>query len=157
MQITKGKYYQYGHGKLIIKAIESTNRDYFIGVVVSSDLIGRQIGYHSKAWDSSSFTKIDYTEDTMERLQRFKVGDKVTYKSNKNETKKIDDSQGYYLGGKDQDGYVGTILGYVDFNSIKDCWEIDVTSTDSGSYVMLETDFLEYDEQPVINEFFPIY
>ena len=88
--------------------------------------------------------------------QKFKFGDKVTYKSKYDSITKSGDV-GYYLGGKDQDGYVGTILGYMDFNSIKDCWEIDVTSTDFGSYVMLETDFLEYDEQPVINEFFPIY
>ena len=88
--------------------------------------------------------------------QRFKFGDKVTYKSKYDSINKSGEV-GYYLGGSDQGGYVGRILSYYEYNNAKKCWEIDVTSRDSGSYIMLESDFLEYDEQPVKNEFFPLY
>ena len=59
----KDKYYSTRSGAKIVKATESAN--HLVAVVVVSDTLGHPIGHHSKAWASSRFTEIDYTEDTV--------------------------------------------------------------------------------------------
>jgi len=87
--------------------------------------------------------------------ERFKVGDKVTYKSKKDCTFNSGKKGLYYYNGEEQDGYVGTIKRYVNYIKEKDCWVIDVT-VDGGEYAMLECEFLEYDMAKT-NDMFPIY
>jgi hypothetical protein len=80
--------------------------------------------------------KVEPKEPEM-KPQRFKVGDKVTYKSK-------DECDGYKYGGIDNDGYVGTIRKYVSYNSDENCYLIAVSSRE-GEYNMLESEFREYD------------
>ncbi len=80
-------------------------------------------------------------EPIMEEIypKRFKVGDKVTYKS-------IEELGGrYHFNGDNQGGSVGTIVEYVDYNENKKCYSIIVTSTRAIRYIMLESEFREYD------------
>jgi hypothetical protein len=71
--------------------------------------------------------------------QRFKVGDKVTYKS-------VDEFGGSYChGGLNQGGYVGTIKSYASYYSTRNCYTITVSTKDGGEYAMLESEFYEYD------------
>jgi len=88
--------------------------------------------------------------------KRFNVGDKITYKSDKDCTHKFG-YEGYYHGGDYQGGFVGEILGYHSYNEDNGCWEILVTTKNRGRYNMLECEFLEYDKPVVTNELFPIY
>ena len=82
--------------------------------------------------------------------QRFKVGDKVTYKSRK-------DCNGYCYGGSDMVGYVGDILRYESFNDHEESWEILVTTHFQDAYYsMLEREFEEYDKPKTV-DLFPIY
>lgn len=77
--------------------------------------------------------------------KRFNVGDKVTYKD-----WYVLPKGAYEYGGKNQKGYVGEITKYLNFNSEKDCWTIRVTSILDHNFIMLETEFEEYDS--VLNE-----
>jgi len=70
--------------------------------------------------------------------KRWKVGDKVTYKSRKECGGK------YKFGGGDQEGFIGKIKEYRIYNSSEKCWEINVT-TKSSTYIMLESEFKEWD------------
>ena len=88
--------------------------------------------------------------------QRFKVGDKVTYKSKNDCVDYYGDKGYYYEDGEDQDGYVGQITHYFDYNEEMDCWKIHVRTRYGFSYNMLECEFLEYDKS-VTNQLFPIY
>jgi hypothetical protein len=74
------------------------------------------------------------------KAKRFKVGDEVTYKSRPECS-----SGGYQFGGKNQGGYVGTIVSYKGYYSNRNCYEIIVTSKEGGIYNMLECEFYEYD------------
>ena len=88
--------------------------------------------------------------------KRFKIGDKVTYKSKKDCVDYYGDKGYYYEDGEDQDGYVGQITHYFDYNEDMDCWKIHVRTRYGFSYSMLESEFLEYDKS-VTNQLFPIY
>lgn len=70
--------------------------------------------------------------------QRFKVGDKVTYKS------KDEFGGSYCHGGSNQGGYVGTIKSYGNYYSTKNCYTITVSTKGGGEYAMLESEFYEY-------------
>ena len=71
--------------------------------------------------------------------QRFKVGDKVTYRF------RSDCKDNYYRwGGDDHGGYVGTIKSYDSYEPDYNCYGIKVTSRE-GEYTMLESEFYEYD------------
>jgi hypothetical protein len=71
--------------------------------------------------------------------QRFKVGDKVTYRF------RSDCKDNYYRwGGDDHGGYVGTIKSYDSYQPDYNCYGIKVTSRE-GEYTMLESEFYEYD------------
>jgi hypothetical protein len=73
--------------------------------------------------------------------QRFKIGDKVTYK-NKNDCP----NNTYCYGGENQEGYVGTITHYIEFIEEHDCYKIEVTqSSDEFTFTMLESEFIEYE------------
>jgi len=73
------------------------------------------------------------------KKQRFKVGDRVTYKSR-------DEFDGVYChGGTDQGGYVGRIESYGPYNPTKQCYNITVSTKEGGSYNMIESEFYEYD------------
>jgi hypothetical protein len=75
------------------------------------------------------------------KAKRFKVGDEVTYKSRPECS-----SDGYQFGGKNQGGYVGTIISYRGYYSNRNCYEITVTSKEGLIYNMLECEFYEYDD-----------
>lgn len=71
--------------------------------------------------------------------RRFKVGDKVSYKS-------VSECEGrYYCGGLNQVGFVGTVLAEYDFMKSKGCYQIKVSSKGGLDYTMLESEFHEYD------------
>ena len=86
---------------------------------------------------------------------KFKIGDKVTYKDR--DICIYDDGNigNYYWHGTDQGGFVGTIKNIVCYIEEKECWKLYVTTSFDGEYSMLESEFLEYDEQT--NDLFPIY
>ena len=72
--------------------------------------------------------------------RRFKVGDKVTYKS-------LAQCNGSYnYGGEDQTGFVGIVESEMSYESDKGCYGLRVT-TKGGDYCynMLESEFHEYD------------
>ena len=87
---------------------------------------------------------------------RFKVGDKVTYKKREDCVQSNGD-KGYYYTGSDQGGFVGTVGAIYNFNTKMDCYNISVGIQGGGGYSMFECEFVEYDEQPVTNQFFPLY
>jgi hypothetical protein len=72
--------------------------------------------------------------------RRFKVGDKVTYKS------LAQCNGGYNYGGEDQTGFVGIVESEMSYESDKGCYGLRVT-TKGGDYCynMLESEFHEYD------------
>jgi hypothetical protein len=79
-------------------------------------------------------------KEPKEPLRRFKVGDKVTYKS-------LAQCGGwYYFGGDDQAGFVGTIKYDGEYVEDKSCYNLKVTTKhDDFCYSMLECEFEEYD------------
>lgn len=95
----------------------------------------------------------------MKREPRFKIGDKVTYKKFKECRKSNGVDYGYYFGGIDHGGFVGEIInneGY--YNEEKNCYQISVsTKISSATFVMLESEFEEYDVVTSTNDLFPIY
>lgn len=70
--------------------------------------------------------------------QKFKEGDKITYKSRK------DCGGSYNHGGDEHGGFVGTITRYNGYNPKHNCYSLSVTSK-SVTYLMLESEFEEYD------------
>jgi hypothetical protein len=83
--------------------------------------------------------KVEPKEPEM-KPQRFKVGDRVTYKS-RSECY----GGGYHYGGNNQYGYVGTIKEYIKYKPDNNCYKITVTCKE-GEYSMLECEFYEYDD-----------
>jgi hypothetical protein len=83
--------------------------------------------------------KVEPKEPEM-KPQRFKVGDRVTYKS-RSECY----GGGYHYGGNNQYGYVGTIKEYLKYKPDNNCYKITVTCKE-GEYSMLESEFYEYDD-----------
>lgn len=81
---------------------------------------------------------------------RFKAGDMVTYKYKKDLT------GGYMFGGICLGGYIGTIKCYRQYMERHGCYEISVT-TGSGTYAMLESEFLEYDKPAELGINYDIY
>jgi len=75
-----------------------------------------------------------------EHPKRWKVGDKVTYKS-------IRECGGRYkFGGDNQEGFVGEIKKYLKYDFSKKCWEIKVQQKYIDyNYTMLESEFKEWD------------
>jgi len=70
---------------------------------------------------------------------KFYVGKPVTYK------KFIDCGGNYYYSGEDKGGFVGTITSYDHFVEEKNCYRINVTTPMGHTYMMLESEFEEYD------------
>lgn len=98
------------------------------------------LGYESKSSPKVE-TKVEPEVKPKEpemKPQRFKVGDKVTYKS------KDDFGGSYCHGGSNQGGYVGTIKSYGSYYSTKNCYTITVSTKGGGEYAMLESEFYEY-------------
>lgn len=86
----------------------------------------------------SSLTLIQPSSNISKKIEpRFKVGDKITYKSRAS----CKDGR-YKYGGEDHAGYVG-IVQDIHFYCY-DCYKISVTSR-AGGYMMLESEFEEYD------------
>ena len=91
------------------------------------------------------------------KKQRFKVRDNVTYKARVNCTNQSGDIDSYYYSGTDHDGFVGEIVGYNSFNEEMDCWTLNVSTKHDHSYVMLESEFKEYDSIKESSDLFPIF
>lgn len=91
------------------------------------------LGYESKA-----SPKVEPKEPKM-KPQRFKVGDRVTYKSY------LQCGGKYYYDGEDQKGFVGEINSYDYYVEEKGCYKIYVRTSTGGTYMMLESEFCEYD------------
>jgi hypothetical protein len=119
--------------------------------IPNSDFRGHSFKY--KGWEFRS-TDYEVIRESVEpepepkveskpeiKAKRFKVGDEVTYKSRPECS-----SGGYQFGGKNQGGYVGTIISYRGYYSNRNCYEITVTSKEGGIYNMLECEFYEYDD-----------
>ena len=69
--------------------------------------------------------------------RRFKVGDKVTYKSK---------GDSYHYGGDDQEGFVGTVEHDGEYEKDQGCYSLRVSTKDGDfCYNMLECEFKEYD------------
>jgi hypothetical protein len=73
-----------------------------------------------------------------ERRKRWKVGDKVTYKSHK------ECGGEYKYGGEEHDGFVGDIWGYSCWKEDSDCFQIEVRCRGGDTYTMLESEFKEW-------------
>lgn len=86
--------------------------------------------------------KVQPKKELEKKTPRFKLGDKLTYKS-KSKCKK----QNYRYGGIDHDGYVGTITEYGKYEEQHNCYQIRVTCKEDITYAMLETEFEEWDNQ----------
>jgi hypothetical protein len=84
----------------------------------------------------SAFTSTSASKPT----QRFKVGDKVTYKP-----KNSLPGSKYNFSGEDQGFFVGTIKYYGSYYPEYGCYLIDVSTKEEGNYTMLESEFFEYD------------
>ena len=84
----------------------------------------------------SAFTSTSASKPT----ERFKVGDKVTYKP-----KNSLPGSKYNFGGEDQGFFVGTIKYYASYYPEYGCYPIDVSTKEGGMYSMLESEFFEYD------------
>jgi hypothetical protein len=74
----------------------------------------------------------------IEQEKRFSAGDTLTYKARP--------KKGYHHGGDCQAGRKGTLLYFVSYNKLHECWSIEVTVQTGGSYTMLEKDFEEYED-----------
>lgn len=80
----------------------------------------------------------------MKPERRFKVGDKVIFKS-------LNEVGGhYYFGGSDQGGKVGEVVSLWDDEIISNSWKIDVEFFDeeymsTSIYSMLESEIIEFD------------
>ena len=73
-------------------------------------------------------------------LRRFKVGDKVTYKS------RAECGGMYRYGGEDQEGFVGTVESERSYDLERSCYDLKVTTKEGDfCYTMLESEFYEYD------------
>jgi hypothetical protein len=83
-------------------------------------------------------TKVEPKKPEM-KPQRFKVGDRVTYKSY------LQCGGKYYYDGEDQKGFVGEINSYDYYVEEKGCYKIYVRTSTGGTYMMLESEFCEYD------------
>lgn len=116
----------------------------YIQVLKSSFCGDHSFGYESWSFKSTDYEvihksvepKVEPKEPEM-KPQRFKVGDKVTYKAKS-------ECNGYRHGGTDHSGYEGTITSYGSYYSEKECYGIQVTSRE-GTYSMIESEFHEYD------------
>ena len=72
--------------------------------------------------------------------RRFKVGDKVTYKS------RAECNGSYNYGGEDQTGFIGIVESEMSYESDKGCYGLRVSTKDGDfCYNMLESEFYEYD------------
>jgi hypothetical protein len=91
------------------------------------------------------------------KQKRFKVRDNVTYKARVNCTHQGGEIDTYYYGGTDQDGFVGKIVSYKGFNEEMGCWGLNVSTKDGHSYIMLESEFKEYDSIKESSDLFPIF
>lgn len=83
--------------------------------------------------------------------RRFNVGDKVTYKK-LDDCRHKDGNPGYYYGGDEQGGFVGTVTEVRYYNERHDCYKIEVTSRNDWSFTMLEREFLEYDQEVTLKK-----
>ena len=82
----------------------------------------------------------------------FNVGDKVSYKKQQD----CHDSNGdirYYYGGDCQYGFVGIIKNYYKYIPKENCYKIEVTTKFGGSFLMLESEFEEYDFKKTPHDF----
>lgn len=70
---------------------------------------------------------------------KFYVGKPVTYKNFR------DCGGKYYFSGEDKGGFVGTITSYDYYVEEKNCYKIYVTTPMGHTYMMLESEFEEYD------------
>ena len=93
------------------------------------------------------FTKQPDKKGPEMKEKRFKVGDKVTYKS------KDECIGGHYeYGGSDMAGLLGTIVEYLEYEPENNCYKIKVTAK-HGNYGMLESEFKEWDNPSYSNTF----
>ena len=72
---------------------------------------------------------------------KFKVGDKVTYKS----VKELPGGN-YCYNGEDHGGFIGVIREYSQYIDSVDCYKIYVSTNGHDTYAMLESEFVEYDK-----------
>ena len=80
--------------------------------------------------------------------RRFKVGDKVTYKSR---------GESYHYGGDDQEGFVGIVEHDGEYVEDQGCYGLRVSTKDGDfCYNMLESEFYEYDSGYIPTTSLPI-
>jgi hypothetical protein len=80
--------------------------------------------------------------------RRFKVGDKITYKSR---------GDSYHYGGDDQEGFVGTVEHDGEYVEDQGCYGLRVSTKDGDfCYNMLESEFYEYDSGYIPTTSLPI-
>lgn len=93
-------------------------------------------------YESKASPKVESRVEPKEpeiKKQRFKVGDKVTYKS-------LAQCGGdYRYGGYDQGGFVGTVESESEYEPTRGCYGLRVSTKDGFCYNMLESEFCEYD------------
>lgn len=101
--------------------------------------------HYAKKSDLSLDTTTPDTYKSSTPSKKWSVGDKITYKPKSLCKNRGSYSSGYYYGGDDQDGFVGTIARYSEYISDIGCYKISVSVKCGGAYLMVERDFYEYD------------
>lgn len=130
----KDKYYSARSGAKIVKATESAN--ILIGVVVVSDTLGHPIGHRSSAWDGSCFKEIDYREST-----KIQEGKYYAMSGRTLVVKALESTnEGRFNGVVVETDVDERMLGYV------------CSGWNSNRYFIID-----YTEDTVSNEFFPLY
>lgn len=76
----------------------------------------------------------------------FQVGDQVTYKNRADCSHRNGKKGEYYQGGDDLGGHIGTVQQILEYQDLKQCFCIQVTSKKHFPYEMLESEFVEYDD-----------
>jgi hypothetical protein len=115
---------------------------YKIGVTEKKGSVYSMLESEFEDYLDPTFTakKVSISASASKPTERFKIGDKVTYKP----TKSLPGSC-YHFGGYDEGLFVGTIKYYGSYYPEYGCYSIDVSTKYDGIYTMLESEFFEYD------------
>jgi len=78
--------------------------------------------------------------------KKFKIGDRVTYKSRVGLISRHGVMDSYYHGGENYDGHTGTVMDYDEFLTERGCYQmaVSIPTHPNITYSMLESEFEEY-------------
>ena len=81
--------------------------------------------------------------------KKFKIGDRVTYKSCVGLISQDGYIDSYYHGGENYDGHTGTVMDYGEFHTERGCYQmlVSIPTHPNVTYSMLESEFVEYNQK----------